>query len=224
MGLDMYLNRMPRYKNLKVDKIMAIDGYYSWIEAKEKGNEYADCTLKEWCGASIDNISEEAIKFYEKFATVKYYYWDTEHKYGYNQIYESVGYWRKANAIHQWFVDNVQNGVDDCDYYEVSQEQLDNLLHICSLIKEQCRMKKSKIANGEHFENGQWVTDYIDGEYIENPEIAEEYLPTTSGFFFGGTEYDQWYMNKIEDTVKILTKVLQETDFKTQMIVYHSSW
>jgi len=29
-------------------------------------------------------------------------------------IEENVGYWRKANHIHAWFVENVQNGVDDC--------------------------------------------------------------------------------------------------------------
>ena len=25
-----------------------------------------------------------------------------------------VGYWRKANQIHKWFVDNCQNGRDEC--------------------------------------------------------------------------------------------------------------
>jgi len=27
-----------------------------------------------------------------------------------NYIEEEVGYWRKANAIHSWFVKNIQNG------------------------------------------------------------------------------------------------------------------
>lgn len=30
-------------------------------------------------------------------------------------IYVKVGYWRKANAVHKWFVENVQDGVDECD-------------------------------------------------------------------------------------------------------------
>jgi hypothetical protein len=29
-------------------------------------------------------------------------------------IVQEAGYWRKANAIHRWFVDNVQDGNDDC--------------------------------------------------------------------------------------------------------------
>lgn len=37
-------------------------------------------------------------------------------------------YWRNANAIHNWFVTNVQNGVDDCKEYYVFREQLVELL------------------------------------------------------------------------------------------------
>lgn len=35
-------------------------------------------------------------------------------------IDEQVAYWRKANAIHKWFVDNVQEGNDNCQSYYVS--------------------------------------------------------------------------------------------------------
>lgn len=43
----------------------------------------------------------------------------------------TVGYWRKANQIHGWFVDNVQDGEDDCDEYPVSRETLQNLRDLC---------------------------------------------------------------------------------------------
>jgi hypothetical protein len=42
-----------------------------------------------------------------------------------------AGYWRKANAIHKWFVDNVQRGEDDCMSYHVSAEQLTELRDTC---------------------------------------------------------------------------------------------
>ena len=45
-------------------------------------------------------------------------------------ITAEVMYWRKSNAIHKWFVDNVQNGTDDCGEYEVSREQLKQLLEV----------------------------------------------------------------------------------------------
>lgn len=46
----------------------------------------------------------------------------------------TVAYWRKANAIHKWFVDNVQNGEDDCGDYSVSREQLESLISICNKV------------------------------------------------------------------------------------------
>ena len=33
-------------------------------------------------------------------------------------------YWRKANQIHNWMVNNVQGGNDDCGLYEVSIDQI----------------------------------------------------------------------------------------------------
>lgn len=36
-------------------------------------------------------------------------------------------YWRKANAIHKWFVDHVQNGEDDCNSYYVTHGDLESL-------------------------------------------------------------------------------------------------
>lgn len=40
-------------------------------------------------------------------------------------------YWRKANAIHRWFVMNVQSGVDDCREYDVNREDIDALIALC---------------------------------------------------------------------------------------------
>jgi hypothetical protein len=40
-------------------------------------------------------------------------------------------YWRKANAIHNWFVQNVQDGEDDCKPYHVSVDQLRDLVELC---------------------------------------------------------------------------------------------
>jgi len=49
-------------------------------------------------------------------------------------ITEEVGYWRKANAIHRWFVDNVQEGNDDCKAYYVDTDQLKTLLKLVNRV------------------------------------------------------------------------------------------
>lgn len=107
-------------------------------------------------------------------------------------IIEEVGYWRKFNALHQWFVDNCQDGKDDCGEYYVSKKKLQELLEILNQIK--------------------------DGSITK----AEELLPTSSGFFFGGTEYDEWYFAKVNDTVVLLTELLQEDN--NGDFYYQSSW
>ena len=48
-----------------------------------------------------------------------------------SSVSAEVGYWRKANAIHKWFVDNVQNGIDDCGQYSVTREKLEELQTLC---------------------------------------------------------------------------------------------
>lgn len=42
-----------------------------------------------------------------------------------------VGYWRKANQIHKWFVDNIQGGEDNCAMYCLDKDDLKELQSIC---------------------------------------------------------------------------------------------
>lgn len=46
----------------------------------------------------------------------------------------SVGYWRKVNSVHNWFVKNVQGGVDECQRAYVEREQLAELLQACETV------------------------------------------------------------------------------------------
>ena len=73
-------------------------------------------------------------------------------------ITEEVCYWRKANAIHRWFVDNVQYGIDDCDEYVVSAEQLQDLVNICKKVKDDLSLAPELLPTQEGFFFG--GTDY----------------------------------------------------------------
>jgi hypothetical protein len=42
-----------------------------------------------------------------------------------------VGYWRKANAIHGWFVNECAGGVDECQPIHVPREKLAELRDLC---------------------------------------------------------------------------------------------
>lgn len=43
----------------------------------------------------------------------------------------TVAYWRKANQIHSWFVNNCQKGIDECQESYVDREQLEKLRDLC---------------------------------------------------------------------------------------------
>lgn len=225
MGLDMYLEKMPRYKGTTMRQVRGIEGYFELQKAKLTNKELKNCTLKEWCGIDESELPpQEVINYYMQFNNTKYSYWDDKHQYGRDEIIEQVGYWRKANQIHNWFIENVQGGEDDCDYYDVSREDLKELLDTCNVVLASCKLVEGKVSVGEKYIDGKFVTMYEDGKIIENPNIAQESLPTQGGFFFGGTEYDEWYLESIKDTIEIITKVLDETDFDKEAIYYTSSW
>lgn len=50
------------------------------------------------------------------------------------QVEVQCCYWRKANQIHKWFVDNVQNGEDNCAEYYVSREKIKQLIEACEAV------------------------------------------------------------------------------------------
>lgn len=138
-------------------------------------------------------------------------------------IEQEAGYWRKANAIHSWFVENVQNGEDDCKPYWVSKENLEELKALCEKVLKSTNLVDGKCYRGERLVNGQWEVIYEDGKVLEDSMIAEEFLPTKDGFFFGGTQYNEDYWQDLLDTVSIIEKILKEWDDNTE-IYYQSSW
>lgn len=144
-------------------------------------------------------------------------------------IDEDVGYWRKANQIHKWFVDNVQDGEDDGKYYYVDIDQLKELLELCKEVRQKARIVNGQIKAGENYEDGEWKPKYEEGKIIENAEEIAEILPTQDGFYFGSTEYDEWYMQDIYSTIEILEKILKEEEEFNKLgfypeYEYRASW
>lgn len=60
-------------------------------------------------------------------------------------------YWRKANAIHKWFVDKVQDGEDNCSEFEVSLDQLQELLEVIDAVLDNPRLAEELLPPQEGF-------------------------------------------------------------------------
>lgn len=135
-------------------------------------------------------------------------------------------YWRKANQIHLWFVKNVQSDNDDCGRYYVTEEKLTELRDLCREVLAKITMESGTLINGYSLgpETGsKWKPNIEDGDVIANPEIAEKLLPTGSGFFFGSTAYNEWYVRDLMHTVAGIGAVLAE-DLDNVYLYYSSSW
>lgn len=107
-----------------------------------------------------------------------------------SEVSVNAFYWRKANMIHKWFVDNCQDGEDDCREYWVEAKQLVKLKEMCESV-------------------------------LNNKEVG--LLPTEEGFFFGSTDYDEYYFKELQDTVDGLEKVLR-LDPARWDFYYRASW
>lgn len=106
-----------------------------------------------------------------------------------------IFYWRKANAIHQWFVENCQEGDDDCKRYFVENEQIQELIDLCN---EELKAKGT--------------------------DEAGSFLTPTDGFFFGGTDLDDYYYEELQRTIDGLSKYLASETSKRCDLYYQSSW
>ena len=104
-------------------------------------------------------------------------------------------YWRKANAIHKWFVENIQSSEDDCEAYEVSIDQLKELHRVCKKALEERNMSEYPLS-----------------------------LETTDGFFFGGVDYDDWFWDGVKYTVEHLDALFKRDDLDGWDFEYRASW
>lgn len=74
-----------------------------------------------------------------------------------------IGYWRKANQIHNWFVENVQNGIDNGATYYVSKENLKALKKICEkvIIEPKRARELLPVSYGFFFGNNEYDDQYF---------------------------------------------------------------
>lgn len=113
------------------------------------------------------------------------------------QVVCEAGYWRKVNAIHNWFVEHVQNGEDECREHLVSREKL---MHLLDDIEEVLTMEDE--------------SDRI--------RKALELLPPVSGCFFGSLSIDEHYFKDLEHTRNILLRAINAPECWD--FYYQSSW
>lgn len=183
MGLDMYLKR-------NIDQAALFDAKKELFYVRPVKNKQIN-----------PNVTPELVDALEKAFTP----YDPIYK---SQLSVMAGYWRKANAIHNWFINNAKVE-DDCREFEVNLPDLQSLRGVITEILE----------------------PYDASDKNKAKVLAEKLLPTTSGFFFGDTDVDDDYFNILRDTLEILNneiaiaRTFSENNFPFAISwTYRASW
>jgi hypothetical protein len=151
------------------------------------------------------------------------------------ELSEEICYWRKANHIHNWFVENCQDGKDECQEQFLTLDKIRELRKTCMSVLQilhghEIRVPKKFVmeykASRQKFnrvntvqrilfdiDNLKEMKKLICGFHMVNKFLVskiKKILPRKDGFFFGDTKYDGWYIDDIIDTIEMIDKLLDE--------------
>ena len=186
MGLDMFLYSVPKVKSeaelCEIEKRLA-EAFFAGEFEKELHTIHLEKKFIFGIPIEIERFPETKEK-YEEYKKADGHVIKV-------RVDISLGYWRKFNALHSWFVENVQKGTDDCNRYIVTEHHLRKLQEDLSEL---------------------------------TPENVGKKLPTKGGYFFGNTDYDDYYWQEVERTKAFVSYVLNQINHRERTIIYQASW
>lgn len=241
MGLDMYLYRTAKVPEFTPKDYITVYNYVEEMlnsrnrlaaggESSTTFTESLD--LEAGTGLAGANVLQGSIRLNGDPEFMTWY-----------SIFEEVAYWRKANEVHAWFVKTVEDGIDECQLGDpLTQGQLTELRDRAKLVmasrpeiqrpvsrvqqKLTMSVKETLAALVQDARSpfGERQAAAVAIAKIEPGLVAQLLLPPQEGFFFGSTDIDEYYYNGMTETYQQLDRVLESTDFETQVVFYQSSW
>lgn len=115
------------------------------------------------------------------------------------ETYYEVAYWRKANAIHKYFIDKCANGVDECQRIYVNLGDLKELVDICEQVLNNHELAPDLLPTQQGFFFGSYEYD---------------------DYYFNRIKYTHDICSKIITFMETQSK----NDNYDWAIVYQSSW
>lgn len=131
------------------------------------------------------------------------YYIGDENTFTINNDEKEIAYFRKVNFLLPFF-----NYQQNCSDVIIEKCLVEDLVNLCNDVLKLYHKHKS----GE-----------IDK--FELRKFVSEYLPTTSGFFFGSTEYDELnYFKNVETVRDKFSNILDTFDWENETFFMRCSW
>ena len=119
---------------------------------------------------------------------------------------EEVGYFRKVNFLMEFF-----NYEGNCEYKEITKGEIEELVDRC---REVAKITPYKVEVDTE------KRCYSD----EDIEKANALLPTQSGFFFGSTDYDEWYFNDVKEVLNWALGIRDTFDWENDVLLMYCWW
>lgn len=95
-----------------------------------------------------------------------------------------MGYWRKSNMIHHWFVNNLADGVDECQPIVVRREDLEQLKETCIEVIANPESAEELLPTGSGFFFGSTSYDeYYFGDLNDTIGILTKCLESKFDYF-----------------------------------------
>ena len=197
MGLDIYFK--AKAKNEKLRK--AYDEACAELEVAEKrlnDAEACETSKREALGLSnvilIPNETPEEIP--EEIREMRSELAKADKRYddAYKSLYSEVAYFRKVNFLLPYF-----GYEENCSEITIDKCEVEELVNDCK------RVLAAK-----------------DTDEAEN--VADELLPTEEGYFFGSTDYDEWYFKDVQEVMDKFTEILNEFDFDKNELIMDCWW
>lgn len=130
---------------------------------------------------------------------------------------EEAIYMRKVNCVRKWCAENLEN-FEDNGLTNFPKEKFKELIGVMHKTIIEAGLSNiygyfQCIQDG-WFEDENWDLYKEAKAFLDVPEnqervieVADRLFPTSSGFFFGGTEYNEWYV------VDLITYCYRFTEF-----------
>ena len=207
MGLDIFFYKVKKVRNSKNEPLNSIEYYRSLNDkrAKDRIGAYARRSLARLAKANTTEY-DNVYKSIFPIGIAKY----TPFEFNYSKMCESVKPYPEVekffNEFKKWYYAH-------SDAYFCKVNAIYKFFEH-KLVDEQCFVTLSDINELIQRAN----------EVLEDKSRAAELLPTRSGFFFGSTDYNDYYFDKLKEIIDTMEKLKTDYNEDTDIIFVSMSW
>ena len=207
MGLDIYGHLVTNARSSKDEPLKTISKYSAILDdrAKARFRNFAEESLEKL--KAVEGTPEYEGVYKEVFARMKEF---TKYEFTYEGMLANI---KPLDEVKKFFDEFEKTYYSESDVY-FRKVNFVYRFFADKLVDECCFAEKSDIED---------LISRCD-KVLADHSLAEELLPTVSGFFFGSTDYDEYYFEDVEDCKKQMEDLLSKYNEDTDIVYFVMSW